>query len=395
MAELQGVYVQKLQGGLGRSNGNLDNHVAMIIGSGIIPAGEVADAINNSGKGVVLTSLYDAEVLGLNASFDANNDLKIHNQIAEFFRLAPEATLYVFNSDVEADLSAFLNQNKEIKGYALNIAYDSETPNLLTEMAKHQSIINSFAEANRLIDFAILGFDGLDVFTTDLFGQSAPNVSIAICCEANDGKVSTGSILGMIAIRQVNENIGSVDIISKPRAKRGNSDYTLTDASAERWLSAFLSDGREIGELTNDELDAIKAKGYIAVAGYEGYAGMFIENSYTCIERASDFAFIENNRTWNKAARIIRTTLLPKVKGIVKKNPTTGYIASTTVSYWKQLLNKALERMVTANEISGFEVDIDPNQVVNSTAPVVIKASIVADGIVHEFDVALGLTNSI
>lgn len=393
MAELKGVNVQKLQGGLGRSNGNKDNYVAMIVGG--LPVGAVATAVNNAGKGVILTSLYDAEVIGINESFDANNSLQLHDQIKEFFRLAPEATLYLFNSDVTADLKGFLNYNKDIKGYALNVSYDSETPNLVSEITKHQTIVNDFSTDNRLIDFAIIGMDDLDDFSTDLFTQTAGNVSVCIACEKDNGKVSTGSILGMLAIRRVNENLGSVDIKDKPRSKRGTLDYTLTDSTAERWPTSYLSDGTEVASLTNSELQSIISNGYIIAAGYEGYAGVFIENSYTCIERASDFAQIENNRVWNKAARLIRTTLLPRVKGVVKKNPQTGYIASTTVSAWKQLLNKALETMVSSDEISGYEVDINPNQIVNATAPVTVKASIVADGIVHEFDVAIGLTNTI
>jgi hypothetical protein len=394
MGELKGVNVQKLQGGLGRTNGNKDNHVAIICVG--IPAGDIANTVNNSGKGVVLKSPYDAEVIGINESFDANEGIKLYDQIVEFFRLAPEATLYLFNSAVTLDLKAFLNHNKDIKGYGLNVLYNALIPNLTGEIDKHQTIINEFAADNRLIDFAIIGMDELDDFTTDLFTLTAGNVSVCVACEDDSKLVSIGSVLGMIAIRKVNENMASVDIQQKPRSKRGTSDYTLTDASLGRWQSAFLSDGREISTVSNSELrNSIIAKGYIIAAGYEGYAGMFFENSYTCIDRASDFAFIENNRTWNKAARIVRTTLLPKVKGIVKKNPATGFIASTTVSYWKQLIFKALEKMVSDDEISGHEEDIDPEQIVSMTSPVNVKVSVVADGIAHEFDVAIGLTNSI
>lgn len=390
MAELNGVNVEKLQGGLGRSNGNLDNHVAILLGG--IPVGAVATAINNAGKGVVVTSLYEAEVLGINESLDANNNILAYDQIKNFFELAPEATLYLFNSDVEADLKGFLNYNKNIKGYALNVAFADNT---VAEITKHQAIIDSFAAQNRLIDFAVIGLDGCDDFSINLFAQTGGNVSVSIACEKADGKVSTGAILGMLAIRRVNENVGSVDIKDKPLAKRGGNDYPLTDSKLSRWLTSYLSDGREVASVLDGELTSIISKGYIVAAGYEGYPGVYFENSYTCIERASDFAQIENNRVWNKAARLIRTTLLPRVKGVVKKDPTTGFIASTTVSGWKQLLNKALGTMVTNDEISGFEVDINPNQTVNATSPVEIKASIVADGIVHEFTVSVGLVNNL
>lgn len=393
MGQLSGVDVEKLQGGLNRLAIGTDNHVALVLGG--IPVGAVATAIANAGKGVVITSPYAAEQLGINESFDANNDLKAHEQITEFFRLAPEATLYLFNSSVKADLKGFLNQNKEIKGYAVNVAITALGANLVSTVNLHQEIINEFALENRLIDFCVVGADSLAVFTENLFELEAPNVSVLVGCSDDLGIASTGAYLGMIAVRSISENAGSVDIEKKPLDKRGTENYTLTDSTLNKWTEAFITSGVTVDSLANPVLKDIIAKGFIVAASYEGYDGVFFENSYTCIDRGSDFAFIENNRTWNKAARIIRATLLPRVKGKVKKDPATGFIAITTVSDWQQLLNKKLHRMVADDEISGYEVSINPNQIVNSTAAVKVKAVIVADGIVHAFEVAVGLTNSI
>ena len=161
------------------------------------------------------------------------------------------------------------------------------------------------------------------------------------------------------------------------------------------WLAPKLTDGVAIKTLTKAEIQTLQDYGYIFAASYEGYPGVFFTNSKTCITQASDYCFIENNRVWNKAARALRAALLPEVKGVVKKDPSTGFIKSTTVSRWTGIGNKALEQLVANDEISGFEVYIDPAQVVNSTQAVKVKAMVVADGIVHEFEVSLGLTNSI
>lgn len=394
MAQLGGVTVDRLQGGLQRLAEGTDNHVAMIVIG--IPVGAIATAVNNAGKGVVLTSAYAAEEIGINESFDANNSLKLHDQITEFFRLAPEATLYLFNSAIEADLIGFLNQNKEIKGYALSVKHDPEIlTQVTTVVTAQQEIVNKLLAENRFIDFVVVCFDELEDFTVNLFTLQCAHVSVIVACEKGDKQVSIGSVLGMIAVRKISENLGSVDIESKPRAKRGTDDYTLTDQVEKRWLESFLSDGRSIASLDKAALKAIIDKGYIVASSYEGYAGQFFENSYTAIDRGSDYAFIENNRVWNKAARLIRATLLPRVKSKVKKDPTTGFIASTTVSYWQTLLEKALNKMVASDDISGFEVAIDYRQVVNDTNPVKVQALVVADGIVHEFEVAVGLTNNI
>lgn len=393
MAHDNGVLIEKLQGGLGRFATGTDDHVAIIVTG--LPVGAVATAVSNSGKGIALTSVYAAEQIGLTASFDANNGLNIHDDIQEFFRLAPEGTLYVYDSLDADDLKTFISQNKEIKGYGFSITYNEEAPNLVTTINAHQAIINALAENNRLIDFAVIGPNSLSTFTQDLFALNAPNVAVTIACKGDQSVVSIGAALGMLAVRKINENMGSVNIIKKPLAKRGFPDYSLTDSTVGAWPDAYLTTGISVTALEQPSFQELKGKGYIMAASYEGYPGFFFTDSCTCIARESDFAYIENNRTWNKAARIIRVTLLPEVKGVVKKDPTTGFIANTTVAKWESLLNKALERMVSDDEISGFKATIDPRQVVNSTSPVNVKAQIVADGIVHEFNVAIGLTNSI
>lgn len=397
MARQQGVNVEKLQGGLGRLATGTDNHLALVVGD--VPVGDVATAIANEGKGVILSSPYDAEVIGINAAYDANNEIRLYADIVEFFRLAPDAKLYLFNSAVKADLKAFLNQNKEIKGYGLPFEYvpvDGETPdNLLATINAQQVIINEFAAENRLIDFAILGCNELNVFTQDLRALSAPNVSVCIGCSDTSKLVNMGAVLGMLAVRKISENLGSVDIEKKPLAKRGFENYSLTDEVLGLWTAAYLSDGRSVESITNTELKSLNEKGFVLVAGYEGYGGYYFNNSHTCVSEASDFAFIENNRVWNKAARIIRAQLLPRVKGKFKKDPQTGFISSTTVSSWEQLVKKGLEKLLLDDDISGFDVYINPNQVVSQTDALKVKASVVADGIVHEFEVALGLTNNI
>ena len=393
MAELDGVNVERLEGGLARLATGTDNHIAYVAVG--VPAGAVATAINNGGKGKIITSRYQAEQMGINAAFDANNSLRVYEDILEIFRLAPDCTLYLFDKVVEADFKVFIKSNPQIKGYGLHVTFSSQAPNLVTAINAQQAIINAFATENRLLDFALIGFDGLEDYTQDLHTLDAPQVSIVVACNNSAGKTAVGSALGMLAVRKVSENMASVNIITKPLQRRGTLDYPLTDGVLNKWPEAFLSNGKAVNAIDSSVLNDIIEKGFIVAAGYEGYAGVFFENSYTCTAIESDFAFIENNRTWNKAARIVRVTLLPEVKGKVKKEPSTGYIESATLFRWKTLLDKALNGMVTADEISGFEHYINPNQVVNNTNPLQVTVSVVADGIVHSFEVAIGLTNSI
>lgn len=395
MAQLSGVNIEKLEGGLARLAEGTDNHVGYVYSK--IGQTAIYDSIYNDGKGVVIRSVFEAEQLGINESLEANEGVFLYEDIVDFFRLAPEATLYLFPSTSIDDVKNWINQNKEIKGFGFKDIPEDLTDDavIYQTVQELQDIVNELAAANRLIDFVVVGFDEFESFQPNLFELVCPQVSVVVACEKPNGQVGVLPYLGMLAVRRISENAGSVDIIQKPLSKRGRQDYPLTDALLGRWTEAFLSDGRSIESLDKSELTAIINKGYIVAAQYEGYSGYFFENSYTCVERSSDFAYIENNRVWNKAARIIRATLLPRVKSKVKKDPNTGFMATTTVAYWKGLLENALEKMVISDDISGFEVAIDSKQIVNDTSPVKVRALVVSDGIVHEFEVAVGLTNNI
>jgi hypothetical protein len=393
MAELAGVKIEKLQGGLGRKNPSTDSHVALIIkatGNAALDA-----TISNEGKGLILTSLSQAESLGLTLSASANGASPFYEHISEFFRLAPEGTLYLFNNKTVANLLTFIKENAAIKGFGIVDDFGVATQEA-TIIEYQTNIINALATENRLIDFGVIGWNnfGFDD-AIDLTELDAPQISVLVVGSGTSNFAAVGAFLGMLAVRKVNENAGSVDIQNKPLEKRGTLDYTLTDKNKGLWVNPKLTGGATISSLTKAQLTDLEGKGYIYAASYEGYPGAFFTNSKTCISQASDYCFIENNRVWNKAARTLRIALLPEVKGVVKKNPTTGFIKSTTISRWTGIGNKALEQMVANDEISGFDVYISPQQVVNSTQPVKIKASVVMDGIVHEFEVALGLTNSI
>ena len=98
---------------------------------------------------------------------------------------------------------------------------------------------------------------------------------------------------------------------------------------------------------------------------------------------------------WNKAAKLVRTTLIPRVRSQVKADPSTGYIATETISYWDSLVRKTLETMVNADDIAAFDIYINPKQAAVSDKPFNVQVKMVAHGVVHEFEVDLGFTNKI
>ena len=91
----------------------------------------------------------------------------------------------------------------------------------------------------------------------------------------------------------------------------------------------------------------------------------------------------------------MRREYMPKVKGILKKDPNTGFIKNTSLVQLRKLGLKIIDRMAKAEEISGGDVYINPKQIVNNTTPLAIKAQVVVDDIIHEISIDLGLTNKL
>jgi hypothetical protein len=194
-----------------------------------------------------------------------------------------------------------------------------------------------------------------------------------------------------LAVRQVNENLGSVDILNKPPAQRGNESYPLSNGIV--WAKPALSGGTDIYTLTNVQVRDLTSKGYVFASSYEGFAGVFFNSSPTATALSSDYAYIENNRVWNKAARIIRTTLIPRIKSTLKKDPNTGYILATAAAGLKAICDASLKtQLIDTNEASGAEAFISPKQIVTESNPLKIRALVVVDDIIHEMTIELGLT---
>lgn len=406
----QGVHINKLQGQLGGVEPSTDGIMMLAFAIALL---DLPSNVNHY-EPVVLHQLKDAVDIGIDESFDANEELLVFNAIKEFFRNAPNGVLYFVAVPDQlspvailenAGMQEAIRASKDVKGIAIGGTAE-DVDDLFGMVEDVQEVINQFSVEKRLIDFILLQGNGADTPVAlsaypDFRAKNAPNVSVSIAQDPSVASMDVayskyadvGAVLGMIAVRKVNENIGSVDIINKPRGRKGVSNYTLT--GIREWQGANLSDGKEFESLSGVDQKLITSKGYIYAGSFEGYDGVYLNGSPTAIEVSSDYAYIENNRVWNKAARAIRLALLPHVRGIVKKDATTGYILNTTISAWESRVNKALEGMLVNDEISGYDSFIDPKQVPSESVPLQVRAMVVKDGIVHEFDVDLGLTNAI
>lgn len=402
----EGPNITQRQGGLGRSNPSTDGVFLLCY---LLPAAALPVSLT-FGQVYPLLQIEDAEQLGINASLDANNHLLAHHTLSEFFRMAPESKLYfmpytnlttVDGALDSAAMAMAIRGHKDIKGVAIAPIKENvlELHGLVEQL---QDTVEAFAADKILLDFVLVdGNANGNVITTladypDFRTKKAPNISVSIAQDPDVAALddqyknyaAIGTVLGSLAVRKVNENLGSVDIVAKPRSKRGTESYPISGTT--QWLKASLSSGQSFDTLSTVHQKALTAKGYIYAGQFEGYPGVYFNNSPTCVELASDYAYIENNRTWNKVARAVREALIPKIRSVIKKDPSTGYMRATSVAALESICNGAIDTIISADEISGYDVYIDPKQVVDDAHPLAIKINIVKDDIIHEMDIDLG-----
>jgi hypothetical protein len=454
----EGVLIDKLNGGLGRTSSAADRVVALVYGM------DATDKIANyTAKGFY--SITEVEAAGITYSTTVNvtygkddtdeqKKAKLEaetervRQISalwyhfdEMFRLAPGQEFFLITvprtitvdsktspTTVDDILKStdFINAVKRIDdinvlGFAnisdLNIENivrhaiyeaDGVTVNSYVCYAtKFQDFVDDFADEHLLIDGIFLEGDctksnkPFDFASYDMRDENikAANVSVVIAQDPAMSKIGSpvaiGTVLGSVAIRKVHEDLGSVDIEDKPSTRKGEENYTLTDSATGRWSNAQLSDDRNFITLTKAEQANISQKGYIYVGSFKNYGGFYLSGCPTAVVSTSDYAYFNFNCVWDKAARLVRTTLISRVRSNVPVEASTGYIKSTTISYWEGLISKQLETMVAAGNISAFDVYINPAQKPDEKNPLVIKTRLVTNRIVHEFEVELGLTDKL
>jgi hypothetical protein len=188
---------------------------------------------------------------------------------------------------------------------------------------------------------------------------------------------AVGTALGAVSLAKVNEKISWVQ-------KFNMYGGTLTAAGIG---------GDALIELTEGELESLEEKGTIFFRTHTGKAGIYFNNSHACTEITSDYAYLENSRTIDKAVRLIREVMLPRLDSPVLIDEETGQLQPSVIKSWESDGNRALEEMLRGEEISGLDVFIDPEQNILATNQLEISFWVVPTGSASKITVSIGFTN--
>ena len=403
-----GANINKLSGGLGRSTAS-DRVICIVCGMTL-----VGDLAYNTAY--ELLDISTAEAMGITESTDDTNNELVHYHLSEMFRLSPGTTYWLIPVDKATTIANLVASDpiktaiRSIKNVNVLGLAGLTTPvaNALVDAVALQGLVGAFAAEYLLLDGIFVEGVGAAapiavVAYPDLRTITAPNISYVIAQDPAIAalkagyaqRAALGTVLGSVAVRKVHEDLGSVDIEEKPRARKGEENYSLSNELLGRWLSARLSDGKTFESLTAAEQKSLTAKGWIYAGSFADYGGFYLNGCPTAVSLLSDYAYFNLNCIWNKAARLIRRTLIPKVRAKVPTDATSGYLKSTWVAGCESDVLRALDGMVAAGNIEDKDVYINPAQAPSESTPLRVKGQLVVGKIVHEFDVDLGLTDKL
>ncbi len=435
-ALLNDVVINKTAGGLGRRTPDQD----MV--SGLLFDGDETSGLTY-GNIARLSSVEDAEALGIDETYDRNGQ-SAYYQVSQYFRMNPSGDLYVMvvEADSFANTAAFAKEMQEKADgniRQIGVIYSGAADFAATQAAAQAAQTQADEAFAEYIPFEVIvegkGFIASNAAeAANLADLGAENVSVVVAMDpdmatkerlflssgesytlpAGATLVEIGINSGDFTVRDKDDNpitdqVGEPITIRKDvynnTAAVGTLLGTISAAKVSEnvaWVEKFNLAGEGFGKpgfidgeqvTTLGDLSTLNEKKYIFTRTHTGIAGLYFNDSHTCTDPTSDFTYVEANRTINKASRLVRATLLPKLNSPVLVDPEDGTLPPSVVKGFETLCRAALERMVANEEASEIDVYVNPLQDILATSRLDVKVEIVPMGTARRIVVDLGFNN--
>jgi hypothetical protein len=153
-----------------------------------------------------------------------------------------------------------------------------------------------------------------------------------------------------------------------------------------------MSDGTELNTIgfsngttyataeTNNVLDQLATYGYCFLRKITDFVGTYNTQPNTATLETSDYRFLYNNRTIQKAGRVERIAMIPFQSSPIILN-SDGTMTDVTIETFSGAIGQQLDVMVRAGELSNYAVTINPAQNVLSTSSVDISVALLPVGV--------------
>lgn len=338
----------------------------------------------NSGSPITATYSNGATLAGTITQFTGGVASKFsvwHYHISEFFRLQPQGVLWVGVFAVPSpytfvEITTMQNvANGKIR--QIGVFKDSAAFSTGDITAIHNVCVANVAAHKEIIALYAADLHSTsDISTLSDLSSLTANLCSAVISQdggalgdylyQTTGKSVTtlGATLGAVAKAKVSESIAWV---GKFNISNGTECDTLAFANGVKFSNSSVTDNL---------LSALQAKRYIFLRKFVGVSGSFFNENSTAIVVTSDYAYIADNRTIQKATRNIYTNLVPALNSPIILNA-DGTLSDEAIAYFGGLAEAPLTQMVRDAELSGFAVAVDAVQNVGSTGILKISVNLV------------------
>lgn len=395
---MQNLTINRTNGNIVRSLSGEDHISGLVFYSATLPtADEGEKGFSTTERIQAISSIERAEKLGITAKAESWEMRVLHYLLESTYNMNPGISLYVGIFKPASGANAF-SEIKQIQNYSGGKVRQVGVWNGAVELSDTvvnalQSVRTTLEAQNKPLiilyapkvtdvtslptDLAKIGRNGVSV----IIGQDGAGVAAELYADAgNTAKASVsalGDLLGAVSRAKVHESIAWVE--SFP-----------TNIS----VPAF-GDGKKYRDLDEAVIETLDSSRYIFLRTYDGLAGSFFNDNHNLDVPTSDYAYINDVRTMDKAVRGVRTNVLPKLGRPMKVDAETGKIERTTVEHLITTGNKPLEEMEKAGELSGYKFDIDPDQNILATSRVRGVIKNVAVGVMRNLDLEIGYAQSV
>lgn len=396
---MQNLTINRTNGNIVRSLVGEDHISGLVFYSATLPtADEGVAGFTNTERIHAVSSIETAERLGITDDAEAWETKVLHYTLASIFAMNPGVSLYVGIFKPATGSNAF-SEIKQIQNFAGGRLRQVGVWNGAVELSDTllnslQSVRTTLEQQNKPLsilyapkvtnvttlptNIAKIGRNGVSVIIAQDGAGVAEDLYKAAANNAAKASVSAlGDLLGAVSKAKVHQSIAWVEEFPTNIAVAAFGDGTKY---------------RDLDTATIEELDAAR---YIFCRTYDGLAGSFFNDNHTLDVATSDYAYINDVRTMDKAVRGVRTYLLPKLGRPMKVDASTGKLERTAIEHLITTGNKPLEEMEKAGELSGFKFDIDPDQNILATSRVRGVIKNVAVGVMRNLDLEIGFATSI
>ena len=396
---MQDLTITRTNGNIVRSLAGEDHISGLVFYSATLPtAPEGVAGFTTTERIHAISSIETAEKLGITDNAEAWETRVLHYTLASIFAMNPGVSLYVGIFKPASGANAF-SEIKLIQNYAGGRLRQVGVWNGAVEL--NDTLLNSLQSVRTTLEqqnkpLSILyapKVSDVTKLSTDIAKVGRNGVSVII---AQDGDGVAAELYNHDDNKTAKASVSALgDLLGAVSKSKVHQSIAWVEEFPTNIAVAAFGDGTKYRDLDTATIEALDAARYIFCRTYDGLAGSFFNDNHTLDVTTSDYAYISDVRTMDKAVRGVRTYLLPKLGRPMKVEASSGKLERTAVEHLITTGNKPLEEMEKAGELSGYKFEIDPDQNILATGRVRGVIKNVAVGIMRNLDLEIGFATSV